>query len=350
MKRALITGVTGQDGAYLAKFLMSKGYEVYGTYRRLSTPNFWRLNYLGIMRKVNLISMDLNDTTSIMESIEISQPDEIYHLAAQSFVGASFEQPIATGEVTGLATTRMLEAILKRDKDIRFYNASTSELYGNSSSGPLDEATPFKPQSPYATAKLYSYWMTRLYRDAYGLFAANGILFNHESPIRGLEFVTRKITNAIAKIKLGIEKKVILGNIESFRDWGYAPDYVEGMWKILQNETPEDFVLATGETHSVKEFLSLSCEIADLAMDDVLEVSSSLKRPLEVHYLVGNPSKAEVELNWTHRMEFRDLVKEMTREDIIRWDSFINGKPVIWDAQHYDDNNNIIKTRYKMDA
>ena len=350
MKTALITGVTGQDGAYLAKFLLSKGYEVFGTYRRLSTPNFWRLNYLGIMKKINLISMDLNDTTSIIECIEVSQPDEIYHLAAQSFVGASFEQPIATGESTGLATTRMLEAMLKHSKDIKFYNASTSELYGNSSSAPLDEITPFKPQSPYAAAKLYSYWMTKLYREAYGLFAANGILFNHESPIRGLEFVTRKITNSIAKIKLGLEKKIVLGNIESFRDWGYAPDYVEGMWKMLQHEAPDDFVLATGETHSVNEFLMLSCQFANLLPEDVLEVSGNLKRPLEVHQLVGNPSKAKSELNWTHRMKFRDLVKVMTEEDISRWDSFLNGKPIIWDAQNYDDNYNIIRTRYKMDS
>lgn len=229
-KRALITGITGQDGAYLAKFLLDKGYQVFGTYRRLSTPNFWRLQYLDIFDKVNLIPADLIDAASVTEAIRISQPDEIYHLAAQSFVGASFEQPIGAGEITGLGVTRVLEAIREINAKIKLYQASTSELYGRGNIEPQTEDTPFQPSSPYAAGKLYGYWVTRIYREGYGIFACNGILFNHESPLRGLEFVSRKISNTVAKIALGLEKELRLGNLEAKRDWGYAPEYVESIW------------------------------------------------------------------------------------------------------------------------
>ena len=257
-KKALITGITGQDGAYLAKFLLDKGYVVYGTYRRLSTPNFWRLQYLDIFEKVNLIPADLVDAGSMVEAVEISEPDEIYHLAAQSFVGASYEQPIGTGEITGLGVTRLLEAVRQINPEIKFYQASTSELYGRGHSSSLTENSPFQPASPYSAAKLYGYWLTRLYREGYNIFACNGILFNHESPLRGLEFVTRKISNAVAKISLGIERELYLGNLEAKRDWSYAPEYVESMWLILQQKEPDDYVIATNEAQSVREFTEKS--------------------------------------------------------------------------------------------
>ncbi len=349
MKTALITGITGQDGAYLAKFLLSKGYSVYGTYRRLSTPNFWRLKALEIQDKVDLISMDLHDTSSIIECIDNSSPDEIYHLAAQSFVGASFEQPLSTGDITGIGTTRMLEAVLKFRGDVKFYNAATSELYGNSSAGLLDEESDFKPRSPYSIAKLYSFWMTKTYHKAYGLYAVNGILFNHESPLRGLEFVTRKITNTLARIKLGLETKLYLGNVSSFRDWGYAPDYVEGMWKMLQQDEPEDYVLATGETHSVLDFLRVASELAGLDYEEVLHISDDLKRPLEVDKLIGNPHKAEIQMGWKPKIKFRDLVKIMYNEDLKRWGEYLSGTPVMWDAMSYIEENRIVRTRYRID-
>ncbi|MFX0138389.1 MAG: GDP-mannose 4,6-dehydratase, partial [Candidatus Hodarchaeota archaeon] len=252
-KSALITGVTGQDGAYLAKFLLEKDYEVYGTYRRLSTPNFWRLQYLDILEKVNLIPADLVDATSITEAIQISEPDEVYHLAAQSFVGASFEQPIGTAIITGLAVPRILEIIRQLDLEIKFYQASTSELYGTGQIEPQTEDHIFQPSSPYAAAKLYGYWITKIYRESYNIFACNGILFNHESPLRGLEFVTRKITNSVAKIHLGLEKELSLGNLKAKRDWGYAPEYVKSMWLMMQEKKSDDYVIATNESHTVEE-------------------------------------------------------------------------------------------------
>jgi len=264
MNRALITGVTGQDGAYLAKFLLDKGYQVFGTYRRLSTPNFWRLQYLDIFDKVDLIPADLLDTSSIVEAVKVAQPDEIYNLAAQSFVFASFEQPVGAGEITGLGVTRILEVIREINPNIRFYQASTSELYGRGSNVPQTEDTPFQPSSPYASAKLYGYWVTRIYREGYNIFACNGILFNHESPLRGLEFVTRKISDGVAKIALGVDNKLGLGNLEAKRDWGYAPEYVESMWLILQQDQPDDYVIATGEAHSVREFAERAFAVAGL--------------------------------------------------------------------------------------
>ena len=238
MKRALITGVTGQDGAYLAMFLLEKGYEVFGTYRRVSTPNFWRLQYLSVLDKITLIPVDMADMSSLLEAVTVSEPHEIYNLAAQSYVGASFDQPLFTTQIDGSGATRILEIIRHLKKDIKFYQASTSELYGTVTETPQKETTVFWPNSPYAIAKLLSFHNTRIYREAYGIFACNGILFNHESPIRGMEFVTRKITNAAARIKLGLQDELVLGNVEAKRDWGYAPEYVKAMWMVLQQQFP----------------------------------------------------------------------------------------------------------------
>jgi len=336
VKRALITGITGQDGAYLANFLLKKGYEVYGTYRRLSSPNFWRLQHLGIFDEINLIPVDLSDTSSILEAIKISEPDEVYHLAAQSFVGASFETPIATGDVSGLAVTRILEVIRQVNPEIKFYQASTSELYGNSrNEGLLNEETQFKPASPYAAAKLYGYWITRIYREAYGIFAVNGILFNHESPLGGLEFVTRKISNAVAKIALGLEKELRLGNLEAKRDWGYAPEYVESMWLMLQQDEPDDYVIATGEAHSVREFCEIAFDIAGLDWKEYVKVDKRFMRPLDVNYLCGDYSKAKKKLGWKPRTMFKQLVKIMVKEDLNRWERWLNGEKFPWDAPNY---------------
>ena len=335
-KRALITGITGQDGAYLAKFLLDNGYDVYGTYRRLSSPNFWRLQYLGIFDKINLIPVDLSDTGSILEAIKVAEPDEVYHLAAQSFVGASFETPIATGDISGLAVTRILEVIRQVNPEIKFYQASTSELYGNSrSEGLLNEDTPFRPASPYAAAKLYGYWITRIYREAYGIFAVNGILFNHESPLRGLEFVTRKISNAVAKIALGLEKELRLGNLDAKRDWGYAPEYVESMWLMLQQDEPDDYVIATGEAHSVREFCEIAFDVVGLDWQEYVKVDKRFMRPLDVNYLCGDYSKAKKKLGWEPRTKFKQLVKIMVKEDLNRWERWLNGEKFPWDAPNY---------------
>ena len=258
MKTALITGITGQDGAYLANFLLGKGYKVFGGYRRLSTPNFWRLYDLGIHDKVNLLPLDILDSRSISEALITSRPNEVYHLAAQSFVSASFVQPLYTSEITGLGTVRLLDEILKFNKKIKVYQASSSEMFGEDISPVKNEVSPFKPVSPYAVSKLYSYWMARAYRKGYDMYATNGILFNHESSLRGLEFVTRKISNGVAKISLGLSKSLKLGNLDSKRDWGYAPEFVEGMWKMLQQKTPDDYVLATNETHTCLLYTSPS--------------------------------------------------------------------------------------------
>jgi len=336
VKRALITGITGQDGAYLAKFLLNKDYEVYGTYRRLSSPNFWRLQYLGIFDEVNLIPIDLSDTSSILEAIKISEPNEVYHLAAQSFVGASFEQPIATGDVSGLAVTRILEVIRQVNPEIKFYQASTSELYGNSGDdGLLNESTSFKPASPYAAAKLYAYWTTRIYREAYDIFAVNGILFNHESPLRGLEFVTRKISNTVAKIALGLAKGLKLGNLDARRDWGYAPEYVESMWLMLRQDDPDDYVIATSEAHSVREFCEIAFGIVGLDWQEYVKVDKRFMRPLDVNYLCGDYSKAKKKLGWEPRTKFKQLVKIMVKEDLNRWERWLNGEKFPWDAPNY---------------
>lgn len=349
-KTVLITGITGQDGAYLAKFLLEKEYKVYGTYRRLSTPNFWRLQYLDIFEKVNLIPADLIDASSMVEAIKISEPDEIYNLAAQSFVGASFEQPIATGEVTGLGVTRILEAIRQINPKIRFYQASTSELYGNGKkNGSFSEDNIFQPASPYSAAKLYGYWLTRQYRKGYDIFACNGILFNHESPLRGLEFVTRKISNTVAKISLGIEKELYLGNLEAKRDWGYAPEYIESMWLMLQQDKPDDYVIATNEAHSVKEFVEKAFEIVDLNWQEYIKVDKRFMRPQDVNYLQGDYSKAKEKLGWNPGMKFDELIEIMVKEDLNRWKRWLSGERFPWDAPNYPSEDKILSRYQRID-
>lgn len=342
MPSVLITGITGQDGAYLTKFLLEKGYKVYGIYRRLSTPNFWRLQALDIFNKIDLIPADLLDASFIVEAIEISELDEIYHLAAQSFVGASFEQPTGTGEITGLGTTRILEGIRYVNPKIKFYQASTSELYGKGNTAPQNENVPFLPSSPYAAAKLYGYWITRIYREGYNIFACNGILFNHESPLRGLEFVTRKISNTVAKITLGIENSLELGNLEAKRDWGYAPEYVESMWLMLQKDAPDDYVIATNEAHSVREFVEKAFNIANLDWRDYVKVDKRFLRPLDVDLLLGDYSKAKQNLGWEPKIRFNNLVEIMVKEDLNRWRMWQEGKHFSWDAPSYPSETRIL--------
>lgn len=342
MKSALITGITGQDGAYLAKFLIENGYEVYGIYRRLSTPNFWRLQYLKVFDKINLIPADLTDEFSLLEALKIADPDEVYHLAAQSFVGTSFEQPTSTAHVTGVAVTGMLEAIRHYNPEIRFYQASSSEIYGEGHNGILNEESPFKPSSPYAAAKLYGYWMTRIYREGYDMFTCNGILFNHESPLRGLEFVTRKISNAVAKISLGLEDELRLGNLNARRDWGYAPDYVEAMHMMIQHNEPDDFVIATGETHTVKEFCEKAFDEVGLDWQEHVRIDKRFLRPIDVNFLCGDYSKAKEKLGWKPRVKFDKLVKIMVHEDLERWERWQNGEKFPWDAPNYPDETRLI--------
>lgn len=345
MKRALITGITGQDGAFLSKFLLDKGYEIYGTYRRLSTPNFWRLEYLNIFDKINLIPADLSDTSSLVEALKISEPHEVYHLAAQSFVEASFETPVATGDVTGLAVTRILEAIRQNCNDVKFYFAATSEMFGKTGlmvNRTLHENDLFHPMSPYATAKLYGYWITKIYREGYGIFAVNGILFNHESPLRGLEFVTRKCANEVAKIYLGLSKELRLGNLNAKRDWGYAPEYVESMWKMLQQKEPDDYVIATGESHSVRELVQKAFDVVGLDWQQYVKVDRRFLRPLDVPSLSGDYSKAEKKLGWRPRVTFNELVEIMVKEEISRWERWLNGERFPWDAPNYPSESRVL--------
>lgn len=315
MKSALITGITGQDGSYLAEFLLEKGYKVYGLTRRTSTQNFERIAH--IMHEIELVSGDLIDQHSLTYAIQQVKPDEIYNLAAQSFVQASWEQPVLTGEFTGLGVTRMLEAMRFAKSDAKFYQASSSEMFGKVVESPQKETTPFYPRSPYGVAKVYGHWITVNYRESYSLFACSGMLFNHESPRRGLEFVTRKIANGVARVKYGKQQKIGLGNLESKRDWGYAKDYVEAMWLMLQQPTPEDYVIATGETHSVKEFLQLACEVAGLpSWENIYEHDPKNDRPAEVDYLIGDASKAKEKLGWTPKTSFKDLVRIMVEAEL----------------------------------
>lgn len=334
-KRALVTGITGQDGAFLARLLTDKGYKVFGTYRRVSTPNFWRLQQLRVLDKITLIPADLSDTTSLLEAVIVSNPHEIYNLAAQSFVGSSFDQPLLTTQVDGSGATRFLEIIRHLKKDIKFYQASTSELYGSCKIVPQDENTPFRPNSPYAVAKLHSFHQCRVYREAYGIFASNGILFNHESSIRGLEFVTRKITNAVAKIKLGLQKELRLGNLTAQRDWGHARDYVQAMWLIMQHQQPDDFVIATGEMHSVGEFAQEAFAVAGLNWKDFVRVDQRLLRPLDVDRLCGNSGKARTLLRWRPTISFKKLVEVLVKADLERWERYLTGEIFPWDAPNY---------------
>ena len=323
MKKALITGITGQDGSYLAEFLLAKGYEVHGIIRRASTFNTERIEHLYQDPHVNGVRMflhygDLGDSSNLIKLVYEIQPDEIYNLAAQSHVRVSFDSPEFTGDVDALGTMTLLEAIhlTGRDRMTKFYQASTSELFGLVQEVPQKETTPFYPRSPYAVAKLYGYWAVRNYREAYGVFASNGILFNHESPRRGETFVTRKITRAVGRIKMGLQDKLYMGNVNSLRDWGFAGDYVEGMWKILQHDKPDEFVLATGEMHSVKEFLQEAFSLVDLDWEKYVECDKRYLRPTEVDQLLGDASKAKRELGWEPKVRFRDLVKMMVEADL----------------------------------
>lgn len=316
MKTALITGITGQDGSYLAELLLDKGYKVYGTVRRLSTPNIENIAHL--QEKVTLLSADLLDSSSIHQAIEESEPDEVYNLAAMSFVKTSFDQPVLTGEFTAIGVTRVLEAIRKINPKIRFYQASSSEMFGKVTETPQKETTRFHPRSPYGVAKVYGHYITLNYRESYDMFACSGILFNHESPRRGIEFVTRKISNAVARIKLGKQKKIELGNMDAKRDWGFSGDYVDAMWRMLQQDKPEDYVIATGETHSVQEFVELAFEAAEIDNWKKYVESNSPKhlRPAEVDYLIGDYSKAKKDLGWKPKTTFKELVKMMVEADL----------------------------------
>lgn len=318
MKQALITGITGQDGSYLAEFLLSKGYKVYGLVRRLSTPNLENIQH--IYEKVDLVSGDLLDQSSLQDAIEKSQPDEVYNLAAQSFVKASWEQPVLTGEFTALGVTRILEAVRISNPKIKFYQASSSEMFGKVTETPQKETTRFHPRSPYGVAKVYGHYITLNYRESYDIFACSGILFNHESPRRGIEFVTRKITHAVARISLGKQEKLELGSLEPKRDWGFAGDYVEAMWLMLQQDKPDDYVIATGENHSVKEFVQLAFETAGIKdwEKHVVSDSPTHTRPAEVDYLIGDSSKAQKALNWKPKTTFQELVEMMVKADLDR--------------------------------
>jgi GDPmannose 4,6-dehydratase len=318
MKSALITGITGQDGPYLAELLLSKGYRVSGTVRRLSTPNME--NIKDIADKIELFSADLLDQSSLTDAIRKSEPDEIYNLAAQSFVKASWDQPVLTGEFTALGVTRVLEAIRTVNPQIKFYQASSSEMFGKVTETPQKETTRFHPRSPYGVAKVYGHYITVNYRESYGMFACSGILFNHESPRRGIEFVTRKITNGVARIKLGKQDKLELGSLEPKRDWGYSGDYVEAMWLMLQQEKPDDYVIATGENHSVKEFVEETFKVAGIEdwQKYVIANESKYMRPAEVDYLIGDASKANKVLGWKPKTSFKELVKIMVEADLKR--------------------------------
>ncbi|MBC7214380.1 MAG: GDP-mannose 4,6-dehydratase [Burkholderiaceae bacterium] len=337
MKTALITGITGQDGAYLAQLLLEKGYTVYGAYRRTSSVNFWRIEELGIRNhpSLHLVEYDLTDLGASIALLQKVQPDEIYNLAAQSFVGVSFEQPTTTAQITGIGALHLLEAIRLVSPKIRFYQASTSEMFGKVQSVPQTESTPFYPRSPYGVAKLYAHWMTVNYRESYGIFGCSGILFNHESPLRGREFVTRKITDAVAKIKLGKLDVLELGNLDAKRDWGYAKEYVEGMWRMLQADVPETYVLATNRTETVRDFVRMAFRAAGMDVDfrggaenetavdaatgkTVVRVNPRFYRPAEVDLLIGDAGKAKAQLGWEPKTTLEALCAMMVEADLRR--------------------------------
>lgn len=334
-KKALITGIRGQDGAYLAKLLLEKGYEVWGADRRSGEGSNWRLKELGIDNQVKIVYTDLLELTNIKRVIEKIEPDEVYNLAAQSFVQASFELPILTSDINALGVLRILEVLRTVKPDTKFYQASSSEMFGKVQEIPQNEKTPFYPRSPYAVSKLFGHWITVNYRESYGMFACSGILFNHESPLRGIEFATRKITYSVARIKYGLQDKLILGNLDAKRDWGYAPEYVEGIWLMLQQGEPDDYVLATGESHSVREFVEIAFGITGYKIEwsgegvnekgidantgkILIEVSPEFYRPADVEFLVGDYSKAERKLGWRPKVNFYELVEIMVKSDLNR--------------------------------
>ncbi|RSZ33441.1 GDP-mannose 4,6-dehydratase [Variovorax beijingensis] len=336
-KHAVVTGITGQDGAYLAELLLAKGYVVYGTYRRTSSVNFWRIEELGIQNNpdLHLVEYDLTDLGSSIELIRQAEPVEVYNLAAQSFVGVSFNQPVATAQITGVGALHLLEAIRLVNPKIRFYQASTSEMFGKVQAIPQVEDTPFYPRSPYGVAKLYAHWMTINYRESYDIFGCSGILFNHESPLRGREFVTRKITDSVAKIKLGKLDTLELGNLDAKRDWGFAKEYVEGMWRMLQADAPDTYVLATNRTETVRDFVSMAFKGAGIAVDfngsgegesavdtatgkTVMRINPKFHRPSEVELLIGNPAKAKTQLGWEPKTTLEELCQMMVEADLRR--------------------------------
>ena len=315
MKRALITGINGMDGSHLADLLLEKGYEVYGMERRSSSKN--RTNTAHLESRITFINGDLTDQNSLVRCLKESNPDEVYNLGAMSFVGESWNTPDATGDVNGLGVLRMLEAIREYGKEIKFYQASTSEMFGRMVENPANENTPFYPRSPYGVAKLYGHWITKNYRESYDMFAASGILFNHESERRGIEFVTRKISDGVARIEMGLQDKIMLGNLDSYRDWGYAPDYVEAMWLMLQQDTPDDYVIATDETHSIREFLEHAFNrIGVNNWENYVGQDPRFMRPAEVDVLRGDPTKAKNELGWEPKTSFKELVEKMVSNDL----------------------------------
>jgi GDPmannose 4,6-dehydratase len=315
-KRALITGVTGQDGSYLAELLLDKGYQVTGVVRRLSAPNVWRIQHL--LDRITLAQADLLDQLSLIKAVEAAQPDEFYNLAAMSFVPASWDQPMLTGEYNAQGVTRTLEAIRRVNPKIRFYQASSSEMYGRVREVPQTEMTPFYPRSPYGVSKVFGHYITVNYRESYDLFAVSGILFNHESPRRGIEFVTRKVTDGVARIKLGLTDSLALGNLDACRDWGFAGDYVRAMWLMLQQDAPDDYVVATGEAHSVRELVEISFAHAGLDWQKHVKIDQRFLRPAEVDHLIGNPAKAKEKLGWAPKVTFEQLVKMMVDADLAR--------------------------------
>ncbi|MDP1708835.1 MAG: GDP-mannose 4,6-dehydratase [Gammaproteobacteria bacterium] len=317
-KCALITGITGQDGAYLAKLLLDKGYQVFGLHARRATDTLWRLRYLGIEGQVNLLDGDLIDLSSLIRAMEKSAADEVYNLGAQSFVATSWEQPLLTANVTGMGALNMLEAIRIVNRQARFYQASTSEMFGLIQETVQSETTPFYPRSPYGVAKLFAHWMTVNYRESFGLHASSGFLFNHESPLRGIEFVTRKVTDAVARIKLGKQKELRLGNIDARRDWGFAGDYVEAMWLMLQQDAPDDYVIATGKTTTVREMCRIAFEHVGLNFADHVVIDPKFYRPAEVEVLLGNPAKAKAKLGWVAKTDLETLITLMLEADIHR--------------------------------
>jgi len=334
-KTAFITGITGQDGAYLAELLLKKGYKVFGGYRRTSSPNFWRIEELKIQNDIELMEVDILDTGNLIRTFDKIKPEEVYNLAAQSFVAVSFEKPVLTGEITAIGVTRVLEAIRIVNPKIRFYQASSSEMFGLVQEIPQKESTPFYPKSPYATAKLYGHWLTINYRESYNIFGCSGILFNHESPLRGIEFVTRKVSDAIARIKLGKLECFEIGNMDAKRDWGYAKEYVEGMWFMLQQPKPKDYVLATNENHSVREFIEYAFNYVGISIEwkgsgvnetgidsksgkTVVKINPKFFRPGEVDQLLGDYSLAKKELGWEPKVKFKELVEIMVQRDLER--------------------------------
>lgn len=331
--RALIIGITSQDGAYLAQLLLGKGYDVWGLYRRTTNTNFWRLRHLGIENKVHLVQGDIADASCLLAILVESKPDEIYNLAAQSFVEASFRQPLSTANITGLGTLGLLELVRVHSPRVKVYQASSSEMFGENSGHRLRETDPMLPNSPYAAAKLFAHNIARVYREAYGMHVSCGILFNHESPLRGLEFVTRKITNGVAMIATKQADRLALGNLAAKRDWGHAREYAEAMWLILQQRIPGDYVIATGEWHSVEELCAVAFKQIEVDWHKYVQTDPSLLRPLDVPGLIGDSSKAETVLGWKPKIKFHQLVQEMVESDLDRWHRALKGEVIPWDIR-----------------